>query len=421
MKVLVLGSGGREHALTHFISRDPAVTEVHAAPGNPGIELNADIHPLDDITDSDAVVKLAKKLDIDLVVIGPEGPLVAGVSDALREAGIVCFGPSAAAAQLEGSKAFAKEVMEAAGVPTAASRTCHSLDEVKAAMEEFGAPYVIKEDGLANGKGVLVTSDESAALAHAEGRDTVVVEEFLDGPEVSLFAVTDGSRVLSFPPAQDFKRVGDGDTGPNTGGMGAYTPLPWAPKDLVETVESTIIAPTLAEMAKRDAEFRGLLYVGLALTAKGPKVIEFNARFGDPETQAVLTLNATPLAQLLSAAAQGDLSEYSELEQYPGAAVAVVMASEGYPAEPNIGSRIAENQFASGSVKVFHSGTARDDEGRLVSASGRVMCAVGRGSSLKFARNMVYATLRSFWLTNLFWRHDIAEKAVLGQIEVPSK
>ena len=419
MKVLVIGSGGREHALTHFISRDPVVTEVHAAPGNPGMELNADIHPLDDITDADAIIARAKEFAIDLVVIGPEAPLVAGVADRVREAGFACFGPSEAASQLEGSKAFAKDVMAAAGVPTAESRTCRTLDEVEAAMEEFGAPYVIKEDGLANGKGVLVTKDKSAALEHAKGRETVVVEEFLDGPEVSLFVVTDGTRAVAFPPAQDYKRVGDGDTGPNTGGMGAYTPLPWAPDDLVETVTDTIVTPTLEEMKKRDAEFQGLLYVGLALTAKGPKVIEFNARFGDPETQAVLTLNATPLAQLLHAAANGDISEYQELEQYPGAAVAVVMAANGYPEEPTTGSRIAENQFSSGSVKIFHCGTARDEEERLISASGRVMCAVGRGGSLKFSRNMVYATLRSFWLTDLFWRHDIAENAVLGQVEVP--
>ena len=421
MKVLVVGSGGREHALAHFISRDPVVTEVHAAPGNPGMELHADIHPLADITDGAAVVGLAKELEIDLVVIGPEAPLVAGVADQVREAGFTCFGPSAAAAALEGSKAFAKDVMEAAGVPTARARVCSNADEVKAAMDEFGAPYVIKEDGLANGKGVLVTNDEDAALEHAEGRERVVVEEYLEGPEVSLFCVTDGSRALAFPAAQDFKRVGDGDIGPNTGGMGAYTPLAWAPDDLEETVLRTIVEPTLAEMDKRGATFQGLLYVGLALTADGPKVIEFNARFGDPEAQVVLTLNATPLAQLLSAAAEGSLADYTELEQYPGAAVGVVMAADGYPTDPVVGTRIAENQFASGSVKVFHSGTARDEDGRLVTSSGRVMCAVGRGGSLKFSRNMVYATLRSFAVNQVFWRHDIAEKAVLGQIEVPSK
>lgn len=421
MKVLVIGSGGREHALTHFISRDPLVTEVHVAPGNPGMELNADIHPLADVTDADAVVALAKKIEADLVVIGPEDPLVAGVADQVREAGIDCFGPSAAAAQIEGSKSFAKEVMEAAGVPTARSRTCHGIDEVEAAMDEFGAPYVIKEDGLAGGKGVLVTGDKDAALAHAEGRETVVVEEYLEGPEVSLFVVTDGLRALPFPAAQDYKRVGDGDTGPNTGGMGAYTPLPWAPDSLEDDVVETIVKPTLAEMDKRGVPFQGLLYVGLMLTADGPKVIEFNARFGDPETQAVLMLNATPLAQLLQAAARGDLSEYESLERYSGAAVAVVMAADGYPVEPVTGSRITENQFASGSVKVFHCGTDRNDEGKLVSSAGRVLCAVGRGGSLKFSRNMVYATLRSFALTDLFWRHDIAEKAVMGQIEVPTK
>ncbi|WP_026927239.1 phosphoribosylamine--glycine ligase [Granulicoccus phenolivorans] len=420
MKVLVIGSGGREHALADTIARDPEVREVHAAPGNPGMELVADLHEDIDIMDGAAVAKLATELGVDLVVIGPEAPLVAGVADAVRAAGVACFGPTKEAAMIEGSKSFAKEIMAAAGVPTAASVVCANLDEVKAAMERFGAPYVIKEDGLAGGKGVLVTNSPEEALAHAEKCHKVVVEEYLEGPEVSFFAVCDGKLAYPMLACQDYKRVGAGDTGPNTGGMGAYTPLPWAPADLNDRVMKTIINPVIAEMAKRGIPFQGLLYAGLALTADGPKVIEFNARFGDPETQPLLTLLESPLGQLLYAAAQGRLSSVEAPKFHKGAAIGIVVAADGYPEHNETGGRIPRRQFHTGQVKLFHSGTRRaNDDNHLEIAAGRVMCAVARGSSLKFARNMAYATLNSLYLPGTFFRRDIGEKAVLGEIRVP--
>src|SRR5215468_3316994 len=320
MRVLLLGSGGREHALAVALAADPSVTALCAAPGNPGIATVAELRPAD-LSDVDAVAGLAVEYGADLVVVGPEAPLVAGVADAVRAKGIACFGPSQAAAQLEGSKAFAKSVMAAAGVPTARHRTCTTEAEVAAALDEFGAPYVVKDDGLAAGKGVVVTGDRDAALAHAAGCARVVVEEYLSGPEVSLFVVTDGEAAYPLLPAQDFKRIGDGDTGPNTGGMGAYCPLPWASPSLVDDVMSTVVGPTLAELRHRDSAFTGLLYVGLVLTSAGPKVIEFNCRFGDPETQVVLPLLETPLAGLLLAAATGRLAEHPPLQWHDGAAV----------------------------------------------------------------------------------------------------
>ena len=304
MKALVIGTGGREHALALALARDPNVDEVHAAPGNPGIAAVATLHDVDPMS-GDAVAALARDLGADLVVVGPEAPLVAGVADAVTAAGITCFGPSQEAARLEGSKAFAKEVMRAAGVPTAVARVCEGADEVAAALDELGPPYVVKDDGLAAGKGVIVTTDRAAAVAHAASWGRVVVEEYLDGPEVSLFGISDGSMVVPMQPAQDFKRIFDADQGPNTGGMGAYTPLPWAPADLVEQVQRDVLQPTVDEMARRGTPFRGLLYAGLALTSRGLRVIEFNARFGDPETQPLLALLDSPLSPLLVAAADG--------------------------------------------------------------------------------------------------------------------
>ncbi|MDN5692998.1 MAG: phosphoribosylamine--glycine ligase, partial [Micrococcaceae bacterium] len=306
MKTLVLGNGGREHALLAALSRDPQVGELHAAPGNAGMAALAALHAVE-ATDPDAVVALARELAADLVVVGPEAPLAAGVSDALREAGFAVFGPSRAAAQLEASKAFAKEVMAAAGVPTAGSRTCATAEEAAAALDEFGAPHVVKDDGLAAGKGVVVTSDRAEALAHAQAcfdaGGTVVIEDFLDGPEVSLFVLCDGTDAVALTPAQDFKRIHDGDAGPNTGGMGAYTPLPWLPEGFAEEVMDRVARPVLAEMARRGTPFTGVLFCGLAVTAKGVEVIEFNVRFGDPETQAVLARLTTPLGGLLADAA----------------------------------------------------------------------------------------------------------------------
>jgi phosphoribosylamine--glycine ligase len=411
LRVLVIGSGGREHALSLALSRDPAVVELHAAPGNPGTAALGANHRLDPL-DGHAAARLARRLGVNLVVVGPEAPLVAGVADAVRETGIACFGPSAAAAQLEGSKAFAKQVMAAAGVPTARSRECTTRDQVDQALREFGAPYVVKDDGLAAGKGVVVTSDRQLAVDHALGCGRVVIEEFLDGPEVSLFAITDGRTVRPLQPAQDFKRVGDGDTGPNTGGMGAYTPLPWAPDDLVEEVTQRVLRPTVDEMARRGAPFSGLLYAGLALTAGGVRVVEFNARFGDPETQPLLARLVTPLGGLLYTAATGDLAAYSGLEWGSGAAVGVVLAAAGYPGTPTTGGVITGLEAASrnGST-VIHAGTALDSQGNLISAGGRVLAVVGLGEDLDAARGRAYESIAEIQLEGSFYRHDIAASA----------
>jgi phosphoribosylamine--glycine ligase len=410
VRVLVVGGGAREHALCLALAADPAVTALVCAPGNAGTALVAEQRPLA-VADPGAVAALAVEVRADLVVIGPELPLVAGAADAVRAAGVACFGPSAAAARLEGSKAFAKDVMAAAGVPTARSRVCSTADEVAAALDQFGPPYVVKDDGLAAGKGVVVTPDRAAALAHAAGCGTVLVEEFLDGPEVSLFCVTDGSAVLPLLPAQDFKRVGDGDTGPNTGGMGAYAPLDWAPPGLVEDVLVTVVRPTLAELAGRGTPFAGLLYVGLALGARGPRVVEFNARFGDPETQVVLALLETPLAGLLHAAATGTLDRHPPLRWRDGYAVTVVLAALGYPAGPRGGDVLTGADLPG----VLHAGTRRRDDGAVVSAGGRVVDVVAVGDDLAAARDAAYALLGKIHLDGGHFRTDIAGTPRLGR------
>jgi phosphoribosylamine--glycine ligase len=411
LRVLVIGSGGREHALSSALSRDPAVFELHAAPGNPGTAELGTNHSIDPL-DGGGVASLAARLGVDLVVVGPEAPLVAGVADSVRDRGITCFGPTAAAAQLEGSKAFAKQVMAAAGVPTARFRNCLTRAEVDQALSEFGTPYVVKADGLAAGKGVVVTDDRRVAVDHALKSGRVVVEEFLDGPEVSLFGITDGRTVCVMQPAQDFKRVGDGDIGPNTGGMGSYTPLPWAPDDLVEEVARTVLQPTIDEMARRGTPFTGLLYAGLALTSAGVRVVEFNARFGDPETQPLLARLATPLGQVLYAAATGDLAAHPELQWGSGAAVAVVLAAPGYPGTPTTGGVITGLEAASsnGSM-IIHAGTAVDSQGNLISAGGRVLAVVGLGEDIEEARGQAYESIEKIQLDGAFYRHDIAAAA----------
>lgn len=404
MKILLLGSGGREHALARSLAADPSVTALHAAPGNPGIAGVAELHALD-ANSPDAVVGLARSLEVDLVVIGPEAPLVAGVADVLRDAGFDVFGPGREAAVLEGSKAFAKDVMRAAGVPTADSRVCETPEQAAAALDEFGAPHVVKDDGLAAGKGVVVTDDREAALAHAASCGRVVIEDFLDGPEVSLFAICDGENAVPLMPAQDFKRVGDGDAGPNTGGMGAYAPLPWAPEGLVDEIMADVVNPTIAEMARRGTPFVGLLYAGLALTSRGLRVVEFNVRFGDPETQAVLALLKTPLATVLRAAARGELGQLPPLEWHDGAAVVVVSAATGYPATPTTGGRIvlpADEDDA----YVLHAGTKIVD-GELTASGGRVLGIVGRGADLEQARKRAYAHLARIDFADGFHRTDI--------------
>lgn len=403
MRVLVVGGGGREHALCLALSRDPSVEALYAAPGNPGIAQLAELLPGDD------PVQLAQQARADLVVIGPEAPLVAGAADALRDSGFVVFGPSADAAKLEGSKAFAKQVMAAAGVPTAGHRVATTPAEVAEAIDGFGPPYVVKHDELAAGKGVLVTNDRAAAIAHAQGH-TVVVEEFLDGPEVSLFCVADGEAVVPLLPAQDFKRVGDGDAGPNTGGMGAYAPLPWAPQGLVDEVVETVARPVLAELAGRGTPFSGLLYCGLALTSRGLRVVEFNARFGDPETQAVLALLETPLAGLLHAAATGRLAGALELQWRDAAAVTVVVAAEGYPAAPRLGDPIEGLDEAAREATVLHAGTAMRN-GRLVTAGGRVLSVTGIGPDLAGARRLAYDAVTKVRIRGARHRSDIAETA----------
>jgi len=409
VKVLVIGPGGREHALARALAHDEGVSEVHCAPGNPGIAAVATLHEVDAMSGT-AVADLAERLGVDLVVVGPEAPLVAGVADVVRERGIAVFGPSGEAARLEGSKAFAKDVMAAAGVPTARALVCHTAEEAAAALDELGAPYVVKDDGLAAGKGVVVTDDRDEALAHAAGCEQVLVEEYLDGPEVSLFALCDGTTVRPLQPAQDFKRIGDGDLGPNTGGMGAYTPLTWAPEGLVDEVLATVLQPTVDEMARRGTPFSGLLYAGLALTSRGTRVVEFNARFGDPETQPLLALLDSPLSPLLMAAATGTLSDVPPPAWKPGAAVGVVMASRGYPESSSSGDVITgtDDAEALDDVHVIQAGTARSEAGDLVTAGGRVLAVVATGSDVQAARTAAYQGVARIAFPGAQHRSDIA-------------
>jgi phosphoribosylamine--glycine ligase len=419
--VLVVGSGAREHALCVALRRDPSVSWLGCAPGNAGTVEVAEPFAVES-TDGAQVADLALGVRADLVVIGPEAPLVSGVADAVRAKGVACFGPSEQAAAIEGSKAFAKQVMQSAGVPTARSRACRTTDEVRAALGEFGSPYVVKHDGLAAGKGVVVTTDLERALAHAASHPPVVVEEYLDGPEVSLFAVTDGRTVLPLVPAQDFKRVGDGDTGPNTGGMGAYAPLPWAPADLVDEVIARVIQPTVDELARRGTPFAGLLYAGLALTSRGVQVVEFNARFGDPETQVVLALLETPLAGLLHAAATGTLAEHPPLHWAAGAAVTVVLAAPGYPEAPRAGDRL-DGLADAGSVPgvvVLHAGTRAVDH-EVRTSGGRVLSVTARGADLDTARAAAYAAISRIKLDGGHYRTDIAALAAQGGVTVPGR
>ncbi len=407
MRILVVGSGGREHAIVRKLSGESG--SVHAAPGNPGIAAVAETYP-EVAAVPEQIVALARKLGPDLVVIGPEAPLVAGAADALRENGVACFGPDAAAARIEGSKSFAKQVMSEAGIPTAASFTCATGAEADQALAAFGPPYVVKDDALAAGKGVLVTADVAAARAHARACGTVVIEEFLDGPEVSLFAVTDGVTAVPLLPAQDFKRARDGDQGPNTGGMGAYAPLPWAPADLTEQAMGAVIQPAVDAMRRRGTPYRGLLYAGLALTAAGPKVVEFNARFGDPETQVVLDRLGSPLAPLLHAAATGGLAAVAAPEWRAGAAVVVVIAAEGYPEAPVKGDKIffTERGVVPADAYLLHAGTAVDSGGELISAGGRVLNVVGTGRDMAAARAAAYELARAVQLRGGWYRRDIA-------------
>ena len=404
--------------------QDPEVEELAIAPGNAGTAIIADQHEVD-ITSGDAVAKLAQRIGSDLVVIGPEVPLVLGVADAVRAAGIACFGPTKDAARIEGSKSFAKEVMAAAGVRTASSEIVDNPAHLDAALDRFGPAgaagdpaWVVKDDGLAAGKGVVVTADRDAARAHAasllDAGHPVLLESFLDGPEVSLLCIVDGETVVPMLPAQDFKRVGDGDSGPNTGGMGAYSPLPWLPDEVTAQIVSGIVEPVAAELVRRGSPFSGVLYAGLAITSRGPAVVEFNCRFGDPETQAVLALLETPLGQLLRAAATGELAAQPALRWRDGSAVAVVLAAENYPGRPRVGDVITGSE-ADG---VLHAGTARRDDGAIVSSGGRVLSVVGTGSDLVAAREAAYTLIKSIRLPGSHFRTDIALAAAEGRIKV---
>ncbi|MGC4110384.1 MAG: phosphoribosylamine--glycine ligase [Nocardioides sp.] len=406
MDVLVIGTGGREHALVEALATDPEVNVVHAAPGNPGMAARAELHAVDPM-DGRAVASLARELAVGLVVVGPEAPLVAGVADAVRASGIPCFGPTAEAARLEGSKAFAKDVMVSAGVPTARAHVCTTPEEAAAALDDFGPPYVVKDDGLAAGKGVVVTDDRQLALNHAKACDRVVIEEYLDGPEVSLFAICDGSTVRPLQPAQDFKRLLEGDEGPNTGGMGAYAPLTWVPDDLVDEVLRTVLQPTVDELARRGTPFAGLLYAGLALTSRGVRVVEFNVRFGDPETQVLLPLLASPLSPLLLGAATGSLADVAPPTWRDQAAVTVVMAGQGYPESSAHDDVITGTDDVPDGVRVIHAGTARRD-GDLVTAGGRVLAVTALGDDVADARARAYDGVRVVDFPGAQWRSDIA-------------
>ncbi|HET9877439.1 MAG TPA: phosphoribosylamine--glycine ligase [Mycobacterium sp.] len=422
MHVLVIGSGAREHALLLALRRDPLVKRLAIAPGNAGTGTIADQHEVD-ITSGPAVTALAGEVGADLVVIGPEVPLVLGVADAVREAGIACFGPSRDAARIEGSKAFAKDVMTEAGVCTARSEIVDSPAYLDAALDRFGPTagepaWVVKDDGLAAGKGVVVTADRGAARAHAAGLleagHPVLLESFLDGPELSLFSVVDGETVVPLLAAQDFKRVGDGDVGPNTGGMGAYAPVPWLSDEMANRIVREIIEPVAAELVRRGSSFSGLLYAGLAITSNGPAVVEFNCRFGDPEAESVLALLDSPLGQLLYAAATGRLAGFGPLQWRDGAAVTVVLAAENYPGRPRIGDVITGSE-ADG---VLHAGTARRDDGAIVSCGGRVLSVVGTGADLTAARSAAYHLLDSIRLPGSHFRTDIGLAAAEGKVRV---
>ena len=415
MRILVIGSGGREHALLHAMHGN----ELTVAPGNAGMSRLATVRPLGVSSPVD-IVSLAREIDAELVVIGPEVPLVAGAADALIDAGFLVFGPTKAAAQLEGSKAFAKEVMAAAGVKTATATRVESADGIESVLDEYGPRYVVKDDGLAGGKGVVVTEDRAEAKAHAEAviaaGNPVLFESFLEGPEVSLFCLVDGETVVPLLPAQDHKRAYDNDEGPNTGGMGAYAPLPWLPENGVQVLVDDIARPVATEMVNRGIPYQGLLYIGAAWGPEGPAVVEFNARFGDPETQAVLSLLETPLAEVLLAVAQGRLSEIEPLQWREGFAAMVVLAAEGYPQSAKTGGVITGDALDD-PTKVLHAGT-KEEDGNYVASGGRVLGVVGNGATLKEAVDDAYRIIEGIELPGSFYRKDIARPAIEGAISL---
>ena len=426
MRILVIGSGGREHAILKGLAADPATTDLHVAPGSPAFASLATVHAdYKEVADPARMLELAQDIKPELVVIGPEIPLVAGVADALRSEGIAVFGPNADAAQIEGSKAFAKEVMEAAGVATARAQTLApgmSDDDIEHELDYFGPMYVVKDDGLAAGKGVVVTADRAEArqhihLVHAAG-NPVLLESFLDGPEVSLFCLVDGETVVPLLPAQDHKRAYDNDEGPNTGGMGAYTPLPWLSAEGVDRIVREVCEPVAKQMVERGTPYSGLLYAGLAWGQEGPSVIEFNCRFGDPETQPLLSLLKTPLAGVLNAVATGTLDELPALEWEDAYAVTVVLAAANYPESPRKGDVITSPDLAD-TDKILHAGTAVKDA-EVISNGGRVLNVIGKGETLSAARADAYEVLENIELADSFYRTDIGQAAEKGRISIDS-
>lgn len=415
MRILLIGSGAREHALLRALAADPSVTEILFSPGNAGA---SDTPKATRITGDP--LELAREHQPDLVVIGPEQPLVAGLGDQLRDAGFAVFGPSAEAARIEGSKAFAKDVMKAAGVRTAEAETVTNVVDIDAALDRFGPTWVVKDDGLAGGKGVVVTPDREVAHAHAEAviaaGNPVLFESFLEGPEVSLFCLVDGETVVPLLPAQDHKRAYDNDEGPNTGGMGAYTPLPWLPDNGVQRIVDEVCIPVAKEMKARGCPYSGLLYAGIAWGPEGPAVVEFNCRFGDPETQAVLALLETPLAGVLHSVATGALSEIEALRWHDGAAITVVLAAAGYPTNPATGEEI---RGAEG-PEILHAGTEEVD-GKIISAGGRVLNVIGTGKDLHEARENAYARIKDIEMEGGFYRSDIGLAACEGRISIPGE
>lgn len=418
MNILLLGSGGREHALAWKLAQSPACIRLYAAPGNPGIAEEAELVALD-VTDHGTVLAFCREHDISLVVIGPEAPLVDGLSDSLRRAGVPVFGPSQAAAQLEGSKGFTKDLCARAGIPTAGYVRTASLEEARAALAGFGPPYVLKADGLAAGKGVVIAeslADAEAALADMFGGGfgaagaQVVIEEFMHGEEASFFALTDGTAIIPFGSAQDHKRVGDGDTGPNTGGMGAYSPAPVLTTELQARVMAEIIAPTVRTMREDGNSYSGVLFAGLMLTADGPKLIEYNARFGDPECQVLMMRLESDLAGIMLACARGELAGV-ETHFADQTALTVVMAANGYPGSPEKGGAIDLGKAEANGAKVFHAGTALAGGG-LVASGGRVLNVTAMAASATEAQARAYAAVDTISFGSGFCRRDIGWREV---------
>jgi phosphoribosylamine--glycine ligase len=416
MNVLLIGSGGREHGLAWKLAQSPLLTKLYAAPGNPGIAETAALVAVD-VTDHDAVIDFCRASQVELVVVGPEAPLVAGIADDLRAAGFAVFGPDKAPAQLEGSKAFTKALCDRANIPTAGYRAVHSLDEARAALAAFGAPVVVKADGLAAGKGVVVAmtageAEDAVETLFAEPGVSAVIEEFLEGEEVSLFVLTDGQAMVAFGSAQDHKRVGDGDTGPNTGGMGAYSPARVLTPELETQALREIVAPTIATLAAEGMAYSGVLYAGLMLTSDGPKLIEYNARFGDPECQVLMMRLDSDLLPLLLAIAQGQLAEAPSPVFSQDVALTVVMAAAGYPGTPETGGAIKGIQTAEAKgAKIFQAGTRLAD-GRLVASGGRVLAVTARGADVRAAQTAAYRAVDAIDFPSGFCRRDIGWREI---------